>query len=202
MAPGAVSSMTPASADAPNSTSRRGNAATPRSLLRPGSIRCTTTTGSRNDGLAGHVDEHDVGHEGVVQLPERVASARQDAQGFGSGERDRRDAGAGDRQCLRRRRRADLNRFDHTVARDDQAGTRPEGIGEPAGDGRHGPRSISRRRRGCGGEVVQVERVDAAVTPHLLGFGGDAQGGRNAARPRRDAAPANRGRPVPKTRRR
>ena len=94
--------------------------------------------GVRDDGLAGHVHEHDVGHEGVVQLSEGVASACQHPQRLGGGAASRGAAGGGNRQCVGGDRGIDLDGLDHAVAGDDQAGTRTEGVGEPMCHGERG----------------------------------------------------------------
>ncbi len=127
-----------------------------------------------DDGLACHADEHDISDEGIVQFAEGVASGSQLPQGLGCGVGPQGGTGICDREGFGSRG-VHLDGLDHAVAGDDQPGAGPEGVGE-ATRHRHYRLGIRGRRR-CGSVGIEVETVDAAVSPHLFGFGGNARGG-------------------------
>jgi hypothetical protein len=123
-----------------------------------------------DDGVAqnqlwGHGDVHHVGQEGVVQLPEGVMRRSQVAQSrwcVGMGE----DRSHG--HLVLGQRRSPLHPDDGTVVGHHQGGTRPEGLGHGPPDGEAGCRVHVHGRRGS--ENVEIEAVDPAVAPDLLGF--------------------------------
>ena len=118
-------------------------------VVVPGSTRWTTTTGSRDDGLARHADEDDIGHEGVVQLAEGVAPGSQRRPGS-------RGPVAAAHRCGRdvtdRASGAEavhLDGLDRAVAGDDQPGAGPEGVGQAPGHRQSRLRSPPDRRAGA-----------------------------------------------------
>ncbi len=178
MAAGAVSSITPGLGRLSQFDERAGEHGDTLGRIVAGIDQVDDDDRVGEDGLAGHADEHHVGHEGVVQLSEGITCVRQHTQGFGA-------PGHAD----------DGSRAPETDSASEDAGelistpsTAPLRVTTRPG---RGPSESARRRAtareavglsaaaggGAGREGVEVEGVDAAVAPHLFGLGGDARGG-------------------------